>query len=319
MEALAKTFKQLGHPDRLRILAALQGGELSVSELVSVLDLSQPRITQYLASLEAAGVVERLREGSWVFARLVRRGPLQAVVGAALNAVPADDAQLHDDRQRLSDVREARAEDVRAFFADVANNAGQLSHDFLPSAPIERALLAAAGEGPFSHMVDFGTGSGRMLQLFAARVRRGTGLDLSAEMLRVARHQLAGEGTSHLTVRRGDITRTELDNASADLVTLHHVLHYLDDPASVLAEAARVLAPGGTLLVADFAAHEHEAFRDAYAHRRLGFSPAEMEALITAQGLSSETVTAHDVAPDAPTVLVWQARQPWDAQHRSAA
>ena len=307
MEAIARTFKQLGHPDRLRILAALSHGELTVSELTQVLALSQPRVTQYIGSLEAAGLIERLREGSWVFARL-RRAPdgVAEVVRAALQSLPAEHPVLAADADRLSDVRRDRAQSAEVFFAEVANNRGQLSHDFLPSAPIEAAMLAAAGEGSFERMVDLGTGSGRMLQLFASRVRRGTGIDLSPDMLRVARHTLAG--AEHLFVQLGDITGTSLPDGTADLVTLHHVLHYLDHPATALAEASRLLRPGGLLLVADFAAHDHDVFRESFAHRRLGFTPEEMRDMLDAVGLDGGETRVVTTA-EGPDVLIWRARK----------
>lgn len=317
MDVITRTFKQLGHPDRLRILAALQQGELTVSELTRVLDLSQPRVTQYIGSLEAAGMIERLREGSWVFVRLTGgTGAVSDIVRAALSGLPSDDATLAADRDRLADVRRDRALEAERFFADVANNQGQLSHDFLPSSTIEDALLAAAGNGHFERMVDLGTGSGRMLQLFGGRVGRGVGIDLSPDMLRVARHQLAGENGPHLHVELGDIAATRLPADSADLVTLHHVLHYLDQPLTALQEAARLLRPGGRLIIADFAPHDFDAFRDRFAHRRLGFTPQEMDELLQRGNLSVGNVTRVATA-EGPDVLIWQADKP--RTRRSAA
>lgn len=317
MERIARIFKQLGHPDRLRILAALRHGELTVSELTQVLALSQPRVTQYIGSLEDAGIIERLREGSWVFVRLRRgAGSPRALLYEALSLLGEADVVIAQDRERLERVRAARASAAEGFFADVANNRGQLSHDFLPVAPIETALLQAAGEGPFSRMVDLGTGSGRMLALFAERVERGTGIDSSADMLRVARHTLAGRG--HITVQLGDVGATDLESGQADLLTLHHVLHYLDDPDTALAEAARLLAPGGTLLVADFAEHDRDAFRDRYAHRRLGFSADEISERLRALGFGLVETSLVSGQGDAPDVIIWQARAAAPA-HRSAA
>ena len=120
-------------------------------------------------------------------------------------------------------------------------------------------------------MVDLGTGTGRILEVFADRVERGSGIDSNQDMLAVARHNLANQACAHLTVRQGDLHSTPLQTASADLVTLHQVLHYLDEPREAIGEAARLLQPGGRILIADFETHNRDEFREKYAHRRLGF------------------------------------------------
>ena len=316
MESIVKTLKLLGHPVRLRILVVLQRGELTVSELTAVLGMSQPRVTQYIGALEEGGLVERLREGSWVFVRL-RSDARAGLMGEVLRKVPSDDPTLRGDLARLSDVRAARAEVSERFFADVANNRGQLSHEFLPSEPTERAMLASVGSAPVSLMVDLGTGSGRMLELFSSHVARGIGIDRSADMLRVARHKLAGEAHGHLSVKMGSADDTKLADGASDLVTIHQVLHYLDEPSAVLAEAARILAPGGRLLIADFALHDRDAFRDDFAHRRLGFAEDELSALLEEHGLSEPSVTriaSH--GDDTPDVLVWSATRPGQTLRR---
>ena len=320
MESIVRTLKLLGHPARLRILSVLQRGELTVSELTTVLGMSQPRITQYIGALEDGGLVERLREGSWVFVRL-RSEAQTGWLAEVLRNVPADDPVLSGDIARLAEVRSVRAGVSEAFFRDVANNHGQLSHEFLPSAPTEAQLLQSAGDGPFSLMVDLGTGSGRMLELFSSRVRRGVGIDRSPDMLKVARHKLAGQAHSHLSIELGSVEDTGLEDGCADLVTLHQVLHYLDEPGAVLAEAARILAPGGRLLVADFAAHDRDAFRDAFAHRRLGFAPDELTALLSRHGFADTIVSRIGIEADAPDILVWSAARTGSSQttRRAAA
>ena len=310
MESVAKILKTLGHPDRLRILALLRRGELAVSELVTVLELSQPRVTQYIRSLEDIGLLDRLREGAWVFSRLRNTQDVRAVLTPILDVLPSDDPVLAADLARLTKVREDRAALADAFFTDVANNRGQLSHEFLPQARIESQILAAAGPGPFDYMVDLGTGSGRMLELFADRVRRGSGIDLSPDMLRVARHKLADDRFAHLSVQQSDLSVTPLADAVADLVMIHQVLHHLDDPQSALTEAARLLRPGGILLIADFGLHECENFRKDFAHRRLGFEPNEINTLIRQVGLSPQTqITVPSETRDIPNVLIWTANK----------
>lgn len=309
MEAIATVLKVLGHTDRLRIVALLSEGELTVSELVQVLDLSQPRVTQYIKSLEAAGIIERFREGSWVFSRLQRSSAKTThIVAASLSALPQDDTVLEIDRRALKQVRALRAAQSEQFFTDVANDRHQLGHEYLPQADIETAMLSLVGETTFDFMVDLGTGTGRMLEVFAAHVRSGVGIDSSPAMLKVARHKLAADDFAHLSVQQSDLLETPIADGRADLVSLHQVLHYLDDPALALFEAARLLKPGGTLIVADFEAHEHEIYRESFAHRRLGFSEAEILKYLSDTGFTLVSDTTLDAGQaDRPPVRLWQA------------
>lgn len=309
MDSIARILKLLGHPDRLRILALLQHEELTVSELVSVLELSQPRVTQYVKSLEDAGVVDRLREGSWVFSRLcLTVGLPMSIVQSVLAKLPTEDPVLAADQERLSHVHAVRADQANQFFADVAHNRGRLSHEFLPQAKVEAAILAQLNREKYDRIIDLGTGSGRMLALLSDRVKSGIGIDLSPDMLRVARYTLSAERFAHLSVQQSDLTATPLGDGVADLVTLHQVLHHLDRPSDALREAARLLQPNGTLLVVDFAEHEREEFRQQFAHRRLGFSPDEMSVLLGAHDFMDvryETIAgAQDGYPD---LLIWRA------------
>ncbi|MBC6403437.1 MAG: metalloregulator ArsR/SmtB family transcription factor [Hyphomonadaceae bacterium] len=311
MDALATTLKTLGHLDRLRILALLSHGELTVSEIVQIMGMSQPRITQYIKSLEDVGILERLKEGSWVFSRLNRtNASVSALVATVLGALPENDPALRSDRRRLEDVRTKRAESADAFFADVANDRGQLGDEYLPQSGIDALALNFIGDGPYEFAVDLGTGTGRMLDLLADRVKLATGIDSNTDMLHVARHRLSSRGQSHISFRKGDLRSTPLDNNVADLVTLHQVLHYLDDPEQALRESARILCPGGSLLIIDFARHDFEMFREKYAHRRLGFSSTDIQTALTDAGLTpvrSEKVITGTHKPD---VNLWLADKP---------
>lgn len=309
VDRVARILKLLGHPDRLRIVALLSRGELTVSELVSVLELSQPRVTQYIRSLEEAGIIDRLREGSWTFSRLRPECDGQSpLLSSVLSALPQDDPVLQADLSRLGSVRARRAQQSEQFFADVANNRGQLSHEYLPQSRTEAVLLDAIGDRHFDAMVDLGTGSGRMLALLAEHVSRGTGVDLSPDMLRVARHTLSEPRFGHLLVQQSDLTETELLDRSADLVTLHQVLHHLDRPADALREAARLLRADGVLLIVDFAEHDRDEFRDRYAHRRLGFSADEILTALEPLGFRNSVCHRVDSGEaDRPDLLVWQA------------
>ena len=308
MDDLATALKVMGHPERLRILAILSYGELTVSELVHILGLSQPRITQYIKSLEDAGIIERLKEGSWVFSRLNRgNAPIAALLATVLNSLPENDSLLLADRRKLEDIRAMRAKSADAFFADVANDRGQLGDEYLPQTDIEARLSEMIGPGPFDFMVDLGTGTGRMLDLFAGRIQRGTGIDNSADMLKVARHNLSGDNQAHISLRLGDLRGTPLNAGIADVVTLHQVLHFLDNPDDAIREAARLLKSGGMVLIVDFESHDFEIFRDKYAHRRLGFNDQSIANWLTASGLSLETTETITGDEDRPGVKIWKA------------
>lgn len=309
MDAIATYLKTLGHPDRLRILALLSQAELTVSELVQILGLSQPRVTQYIKSLELVGIVERMREGSWVFSRLKRGQDTHSAILAATLAVLSDEAGLlASDRESLNKVRAERSRQAEAFFASVANDQDQLGHEYLPQADIEIALLNLVREQKFLRMVDLGTGTGGMLRLFAPHIRSGVGIDDSVEMLRVARHTLSDDTYTHISVQQADLQDAPLKDGAADLVTLHQVLHFLEEPSRAVQEAARLLTVGGHLLITDFGVHNFENYREDYAHRRLGFSDQDMQLFFSDNGFEiAKTQAVPASGPTTPEVKIWHA------------
>jgi len=306
MERISTALKAMGHNERLRILALLSYGELTVSELVKILGLSQPRVTQYIKSLEEAGIIDRVKEGSWVFSRINRADAgLFQLVSQTVDILPHDDAILLADRRRLDDVRSERAKDSDAFFDRVASDDGQLGDEYLPRADKDDKIRAILGDRNYDFMVDLGTGTGRILKLLADKIARGAGVDYNSEMLKVARHRLSETGHAHLTVRHGDIRATPFGAQTADLVTIHQVLHYLDDPSEALREASRLLQTSGNLLIVDFAAHNYDEFRDKYAHRRLGFTDQDIEGWAADHNMTlgrTDTVSTGNGKPD---VRLW--------------
>ena len=287
--ALAHLVTQLraaGEITRARILALLAHGELSVGELAQVLNQSQPRLSRHLKFLTGAGLIERLPEGAWVFYRLPAEGGARALVDTLIASVDTHDPELKRDLDRLRDVKGERAEAAGQYFARVADEWDRLRALHYAEADIEKAVLAAAGPGPFDLVVDFGTGTGRMLTLFAGMARRVEGIDLSHQMLTVARSKLQDAGAANASVRHGDATASPYADSSASLVIIHQVLHFLDDPGRALVEAARVLAPGGSLIVVEFAPHTLEHLRTEHAHRHLGVSEADMARWADRAGLT---------------------------------
>jgi ArsR family transcriptional regulator len=299
-------LKAAGEQTRLRALALLTEGELAVGELAQALDQSQPRVSRHLKLLTEAGLVERAPEAAWVFYRLPRAHTTERHFAEALLGMldPAD-PMLARDAERLSAVRVARDEMAAQYFERNAADWERVRALHLPEADIDSAIIAAAGEGPFELMVDVGVGQGRMIQLFADRVRRAEGFDTSRQMLAIARASL-DDLKAKAAVRFGDAYAPPIDEGAADLVTIHQVLHFLSDPGRAVAEASRMLKRGGRLLIVDFAPHQLEFLREEHAHRRLGFADAEIAGWCEAAGIASlRTTTLAPKKTGALTVKIW--------------
>src|SRR3954471_4515804 len=301
-------LRAAGEPTRLRILALLAHEELAVMELGQVLDQSQPRVSRHLKLLTEAGLVERFPDGAWGFYRLSAEEPARGFVDQTLALVAADDPVAIRDHERLEAVRQARAGDAAGYFARNAARWDEIRSLYVSEADVEEAILAAAGPGPFRRLIDLGTGSGRMLTLLGPRTESALGLDLSHQMLNVARLHAAEAGLKNVELRHGDIFATVLPTGCADLVVVHRVLHYVGDPARAVAEAARLVRFGGRLLIVDFAPHELEFLRQDHQHRRLGFSDEEIGRWLEAAGLSRERTVALPPASEGLTVKIWSGK-----------
>lgn len=267
---LVDRLRALGEINRLRILLLLQHGELSVGELAQIMGQSQPRLSHHLKSLTNAELVERLPEGSWVFYRLPIDGEVRAMIDSVLPLVDSQEATFAGDLGRLEKVRAERAAAAENYFGEMAETWDTVRALHYPNDKIEAALLKMVDQGPANRMVDIGTGTGRMLALFADRFKRADGIDVSHRMLTVARANLDQANVGNVNVRQADAQALPFEDACADLVTIHQVLHFVDEPERVLAEATRILRPGGLLLIVDFAPHGLEFLRTEHGHRRLG-------------------------------------------------
>jgi ubiquinone/menaquinone biosynthesis C-methylase UbiE/DNA-binding transcriptional ArsR family regulator len=308
---LTAILKAAGEPTRLRILALLGEAELTVSDLTEILRQSQPRLSRHLRLLTEAGLVDRFREGSWAFFRLGERGGTAELARALIGRLKMDDAIVLRDRERLTAVRASRAAAAQNYFRRHAAEWDRIRRLHVADAAVESAIRAALADKPIRSLLDLGTGTGRMLELFGADIDRGLGLDLSLDMLALARARLDRAGLKHCSVRHGDIYDLALPRDSFDVVIIHQVLHFLDDSARAIAEAARVLRPGGRLLVVDFAPHDLEFLREEHAHRRLGFSAETVTQWLEAAGLD---VLRQETLPPGPqgkiAVSLWLARDP---------
>lgn len=308
-------LRALADPTRLRIMRLLSAMELAVGELAQVLGQSQPRVSRHVRILCDAGLAERRKEGSWVFLRSAigenRAPPLGAAAWRLLALAERDDAafaaRCAEDRRHLAAIRAARETSAEAYFARYAGEWDTLRSLHSPDEPVEAALADALGDGTLGALLDVGTGTGRMAELFAPRAARVIGFDKSPEMLRIARTRLQTLPADRHELVQGDFTALPFANASFDTVLFHQVLHYALEPEGVLAEAARVARPGGRIAVVDFAAHEREELRERHAHARLGFSDEQMLALLTDAGFAPEPPIA---LPGTPlTVKIWTARK----------
>jgi ubiquinone/menaquinone biosynthesis C-methylase UbiE len=308
---LTATLKSAGEPTRLRILALLGEAELTVSDLTEILRQSQPRLSRHLRLLTEAGLVDRFREGSWAFFRLGERGGTSELARTLIGRLKTDDAIVLRDRERLAAVRANRAAAAQNYFRRHAAEWDRIRRLHVADAAVESAIRAALADKPIRSLLDLGTGTGRMLELFGPDIERGLGLDLSLDMLALARARLDRAGLKHCSVRHGDIYDLALPRDSFDVVIIHQVLHFLDDSARAIAEAARVLRPGGRLLVVDFAPHDLEFLREEHAHRRLGFATETVTQWLEAAGLD---VLRQETLPPGPqgkiAVSLWLARDP---------
>ena len=309
--ALTATLKAAGEATRLRLLVLIAEAELTVSDLTAILRQSQPRLSRHLRLLAEAGLVQRYREGSWAFFRLGERGGGADIARALIARLDPDDPIIARDRERLAAVRAARAAAAQNYFRRHAAEWDRIRKLHIADAAVEAAIRAALGDQPIRSLLDLGTGTGRMLELFAKDIESGLGLDLSLDMLALARARLDRAGLKHCSVRHGDIYDLALPRDSFDVVIIHQVLHFLDDSARALREAARVLRPGGRLLVVDFAPHDLEFLRVEHAHRRLGFAAETVQQWMQAAGLD---VVRQQTLPPGPegkiAVSLWLGRDP---------
>ncbi len=312
MDRLVAMLRAAGDPTRLRLLLLLREAELTVSELIEIVGQSQPRVSRHLKLLGEAGLLERFKEGSWVFYRAADRG-----MGATLSRTVAELSGGHPvDLTRLQHVRAQRAARAAAYFKANATEWARIRALHAPEKDVEAAILRHL-PAKIGNLLDIGTGTGRMLELLAPRAGRAIGLDVSPDMLAIARDKLLTEKLPQAQVRLGDLYRLPFANAGTgdnevgfDAVLVHQVLHYLDDPGAAVLEAARVMTTGGQVLIADFAPHGLEFVREEYAHRRLGFSDREVEGWLAGAGLrlsATDTIAPPEPSGEKLTVKLWLA------------
>lgn len=303
---LLEILAALADPTRLRVLLLVRDVELAMSELAEVLGQSQPRVSRHVRILGEAGLVRRTREGAWVFVSARDDAPLDAI-GELIAAVLPGTDPIAPERARLAQVRAARQKALDDWFAANAAEWDWMASLEGKAAPVGEAVVAAASQGGVGRLLDIGTGTGQLLERLAPLSASATALDRSPEMLRLARSRLGLPEGAAVEMRQGDLAQLPFDDASFDTVLLHQVLHYVEDPAAALLEAARVVAPGGKLIVADYAAHAQEELRDRFRHRRLGFETADLRRWLAAAGLQPHEHSRH--AGPALETIIWEGRR----------
>ena len=309
LDGTLAALRALAEETRLRVLVLLAEGELSVSDLTEILSQSQPRISRHLKVLVESGLVERHREGAWAFFRLADLGAAR-LLQPLLASLDRSDRRLAEDLERLKAVREQRDRAAQAFFARLAPQWDSVRSLHISEEAVEAAILDVVAPRPDETLLDLGTGTGRVLQALAPRVARAVGLDASHAMLSVARANLERAGIGRVELRQGDIYAPPFARGLFDIVIIHQVLHYLDDPSRAVSQAARLVAPGGRLLVVDFAPHRLDFLRDNSGHRRLGFAAEQVSGWLEEAGLAPRLT--RDLAPPSDdceglTVSLWLA------------
>lgn len=305
MDILLGGLRATAEPSRLRLLALCAHAELTVSELVQILGQSQPRVSRHLKLLCEAGLLDRFREGTWAFYRLSERGRCAELARVLIDLIPDDDATLALDLHRLEAIKKANSDRAAEYFRRNADGWDKIRSLHIAEDAVEDALRQLFPQSGMKDFLDIGTGTGRILELFGPRVGRGVGIDMSREMLAVARANLQKADLRNCQIRQGDMYQLPFSDESFDGVVIHQVLHFAENPAEAIAEAGRALRPGGRLAVVDFAPHSEEILRQEHAHRRLGFPDGEVTRWFELAGLAPDkTVT---LGGDPLTVCLWSA------------
>jgi len=294
LTATSTLLRVLSDPTRVRLLALLEREELTVAELSAILRLAQPRVSTHLAKLKEADLVRDRRAGVSSYYRF--NGELAPKENAFLHALKdaVDDALLSEDERRLPGIlaKRARAEG----WADSV--AGDMERHYSPGRTWETLARAMTQLVDPGDVLDIASGDGVLAELLAPRARSIVCIDASPRVVAAARERL--KSFANVEVVSGDMHALDFGRKRFDLVLLMHALTYSEQPASVVAEAARVLAKGGHLLAATLGKHAHRTAVEPFDHRNLGFTPAELAGFASAAGLevlSCKRITREVKAP----------------------
>lgn len=303
MEHLLSSLRAAAEPTRLRLLALAARGAFCVMEFTEILGQSQPRLSRHLKLLCDCGLLDRVREGANVWFALPT-GEDGALPRELVARLPGDHPVLEADRRQAARVLAERARIASESFRQKGADWDEMRALDLPAQAVEDALLSLVPPGPEGRLLDIGTGTGRVLELLAPRVREGLGVDASKAMLALARARLSAPGLAHCAVRLADMYRLPLADRSFDTVVLQMVLHHAEDPAGAVQEATRVLSPNGRLLVIDLAEHDRTDLTGKLAHRWSGFSDDTINRMFTSAGVEWRDPIA---IPGTLPIRIWPA------------
>jgi len=302
------TLKALADPSRLRLLAVLTRGEFTVQELTRILRMGQSRISRHLKILLDAGVLDVKRQGTWSYYRLGESNHFFDEIRPALEGRLAALPVCAEDLSAMAAVLEERQRRSQAFFERHASQWDALARQMLPVADYLDALAAEVPE--CGVLLEVGVGTGALLSVLARRAKRVVGVDHSPAMLEEARGRTAAEGLRGVELRLGEMTHLPFPNAGCEVALLNMVLHHAPRPAVVLGELGRVLAPGGTLLIADLVRHDRDWVRERLADQWLGFERDELSGWLTNAGFALINFSVLKGEGDALSVFIAVGHKP---------
>ncbi len=287
MASILKSLRLAADPNRLRLLLLLEREELSVAELQEILGKGQSQVSTSLALLKSAGLVKDRRTGKNSFYRLKAPAQLMELLRDAAREVP----ETADDRQALRLVLRKRQDSMRRYFDELA---GKFGRQYVPGRSWKGIAEALLKLMPPMVIADLGAGEGTISQLMAQRARRVIAIDNSEKMVEFGSELARKHNIANLEYRLGDLEDVPIRAGAVDLAFLSQALHHASHPERAVAEAWRILKPGGRIAVLDLNRHRFEEARELYADLWLGFTELEMEHYLKAAGFKNvETAIVH--------------------------